>query len=180
MRQELQATVRLTFDSDAKLSTSALGEAVQAYLAARLPVEDTEERQPVEIVEFKIETMREEAEIYSDVLPDGFRYMIAADVGISYRWTTEEAEIAELGKTADAIEIAPCSDLGDSVERCDGGGGPVHMWSVYYHFSPEWKDDPNELRGAFCIADRDTLEEAEAFARELSERFGGLPINLFN
>ncbi|KPL67385.1 hypothetical protein SZ64_04260 [Erythrobacter sp. SG61-1L] len=93
-----------------------------------------------------------------------------------YNWTEEEAEIARLGAIADAIEVAGCRDLGDGVERCDGE--PGDMWSVYFHFTPEWANDPNELRGAMCIADRNTLKEAESYAAQLAARFT-LPVNLF-
>lgn len=88
---------------------------------------------------------------------------------MSYHWTEETADIAALGATADAIEVAGCRDLGDSIERCDGES--ADLFSVYFHFSPEWSADPNELRGALCIADRDQVDEARAFASELAQRF---------
>lgn len=89
----------------------------------------------------------------------------------TYHWTEESAEIEALAKQADAIEIAGCTDDGDSTERVSNGEG-AHFWSVYFHFTPEWPHDPNNLVGAMCIADRDTLEQARAYAAELSAAHG--------
>lgn len=94
----------------------------------------------------------------------------------SYHWTEDAAEIASLAPMADAIEVAGCVDAGDCVERCDGEESD--MFSVYLHFTPEWPSDPNGLAGALCIADRNTLAEALAFAAELSAAYG-LAINNF-
>lgn len=92
-----------------------------------------------------------------------------------YHWTDDAAEIAELGAKADAIEVAGCRDLGDGAERCDGEPG-ADMWSVYFHFSPEWSNDPNELLGALCIADRDSVQEARDFAAGLAALWG-IPVH---
>lgn len=92
----------------------------------------------------------------------------------TYHWTEEATEIATLAKRADAIEIAGCTDDGDTTERVSDGDG-ADFWSVYFHFTPEWQGDPNGLAGAMCIADRDTLEEARAYAAELSALYS-LPV----
>ncbi|QZP06770.1 hypothetical protein [Caenibius sp. WL] len=92
---------------------------------------------------------------------------------MSYNWTETDGEIATLALTADALEIAGCRDLGDFTERCDGER--ADMFSVYFHFTPI---SPNDLQGAVCIADRDTLDEARALARELAERHE-LPVHDF-
>lgn len=92
----------------------------------------------------------------------------------TYEWTEESAELARLASQADAIEIAGCTDDGDATERVSDGVG-ADFWSVYFHFTPEWPADPNELAGAMCIADRDTLEQARTYAAELSAAHG-LPI----
>lgn len=96
---------------------------------------------------------------------------------MAYHWTENADEIVTLAPLADALEIAPCRDLGDCVERCDGDSQDADMWSIYFHFTPIWKADPNDLQSAPCIADRDTREEAEAFAEELGAKLK-LPINL--
>lgn len=89
----------------------------------------------------------------------------------TYDWTEEGAEIARLASQADAIEIAGCTDDGDTTERVSDGVG-ADFWSVYFHFTPEWPADPNGLAGAMCIADRDTLEQARAYAAKLSAAHG--------
>lgn len=94
----------------------------------------------------------------------------------SYNWTETAAEIAKLAVGADAIELAGCRDVGDFVERCDNE--QADFFSVYFHFSPEWENDPNQMRGAMIIADRDTLAEARAFADEQAARWS-LPVNDF-
>ena len=95
----------------------------------------------------------------------------------AYHWTESKAEIARLIGLADALEIAPCRDCGSGeIERCDGD--KADLFSVYFHFTPDWDGDPNELAGALCIADRATLAEAQNFADALSQR-SGLPINDF-
>lgn len=96
-----------------------------------------------------------------------------------YHWTDTPGEIARLGALADAVELSGCADLGDAVERCDGAAG-ADLWSVYYHF-PAPPDDapPDALRGALCIADRDTPADARAFADELAKRFN-IPVHDFS
>lgn len=94
-----------------------------------------------------------------------------------YHWTEESAEIERLGAMADAVEVAGCRSLdGVDIERCDSE--QADLFSVYFHFTPEWENDPNDLAGAMCVADRNTLEEARAFAANLAARFG-LPVNDF-
>lgn len=95
---------------------------------------------------------------------------------MSYHWTETADEIASLGPKADALELAGCRDLGDAVERCDDEA--ANFYSVYFHFPHHWENDPNGLAGAICIADRDTLEDAKAYADELASRYG-LKVNNF-
>lgn len=95
---------------------------------------------------------------------------------MSYHWTLEVAEIAEQVQHSDSIEIAACVNVGDDIERTTDG--PADFYSVYLQSDPKWHDDPSGNEGAFCIADRDTLDEARAFAAELAARWS-LPINDF-
>lgn len=93
---------------------------------------------------------------------------------MAYHWTDNAAEIEALAKQADAIEVAGCADYGDVIERCDGE--PADFYSVYFHFTPKWDNDPNGLQGAMCIADRDTVGEARALAVVLGAQYL-LPVN---
>lgn len=97
-------------------------------------------------------------------------------MGAPHHWTEEAGELERLGHLADAIELAGCVDLGDAVERCDGGG--ADLWSVYFHFPAPPGPDPDALRGVLCIADRDTIKEARAYGQELAARFA-LPVHDF-
>lgn len=93
-----------------------------------------------------------------------------------FNWTDTAAEIAQLAASADAIELAGCREVADMVERCDDQA--ADFYSVYFHFTPEWDNDPNGMRGMMCVADRGTLAEARAFADEQAARWS-LPINDF-
>ena len=94
-------------------------------------------------------------------------------------WTETDDEIASLASKADAVEVAACIDEGSAIERTCSAD-PADLCSVYLHFTPEWTGDPNGLGGAICIADRDTLAQARAFALEVATRGrtgGPLPVN---
>lgn len=93
---------------------------------------------------------------------------------MSHHWTESADEIDSLAKRADAIEWSGCMISGGDVERCDNGESP-DFFSVFLHFTPQWDRDPNALAGALCIADRDTMTDALAFADDLAKRYG-LPI----
>jgi hypothetical protein len=98
---------------------------------------------------------------------------------MTYRWTDRATAIAEIARRSDGIEIAACRDLGEATERLDPHDPePADFYSVYLHFDPEWDDDPNGLRGAVCIADRQTLREALDFAEDLAARWS-LPVTNF-
>lgn len=95
----------------------------------------------------------------------------------SYKWTDTDAEIARLaGYGPDGLELAGCREVGDGVERCDDE--QADFYSAYFHFTPQPEADQSAHRGAFCIADRDTLDEARAFAEEQAARWS-LPVNDF-
>lgn len=91
-----------------------------------------------------------------------------------YTWTTDDAALAEELAAADGLELAGVADIdGEQVERtdiayehggerCDGSEG-ADFFSVYVHLMEG---------GASCIADRNTYDEARAFADALAARTG--------
>lgn len=88
-----------------------------------------------------------------------------------YDWTLQSPAIDRLAKLADQIEIEPCCDVAGVIERCDVSESD--LYSVYFHYAPQ--PDPTAFQGVECVADRDTLEEANSFARTLAAQFG-LPV----
>lgn len=88
---------------------------------------------------------------------------------MSYHWTNDETETLHVANEAGWIELAGVIDDGADCERVPFD--QAHFFSVYVGGTDRWEEDPTGLYGALCVANRDTLPEARAYAESLASRF---------